>query len=1015
MSWGFPALARARRWLLAFVLALACVLPSLAFGSDDYALAEPGDWVDVYKLEGAELETEASASDGALYLLSDAQVRWDGESSEFYYRLVTKVSEPDALSDAGSIQLSYDPSYEELTIHGIAITRDGRTSDRLASARVDVLQREESLERRLLDGERTVSIEIEDLRVGDRIEYSYTRSGSNPVWRGHHFRTFPLEYSVPVRVLRARLTVPRQRYSNLQYRNGSLEPTVTMEGQETTYEWARRSVPGADSDGDAPSWHLGAQAVQVSSFRSWRDIIEREMPLYASPEKVSAPLQALIDEIRQEHAEPEARLREILARVQADIRYLGIELGVGGFVPRDPSVVFERRFGDCKDKSLLMVTMARAMGIDAFPAIVDTNNRVAMNEMIPTPAYFDHVIVLARIGEESFWLDPTRTLQSGALGEIYQPHFGKAMVLEPGAVDLVEMTPSDSDIVTVLIDEVFDLSRSFDGSAATYRIASQYKSYRADFIREDLRADGVEELQERFFNYYKRKRPGLAVAEAMTVVDDLDENILTVHESYTIDDPWRWDPEDSRFEFSASPYEVESNLGKPDVVDRSAPYAKTHPIHTIQKTAVILPFGRAVDVETIATEHPAFRFSKETRYDAGANTVALEYRYVSKADAVAAEDLDSYLLKVDEADDLGWYWVSTRHLSERGEAGFVDYSQLIGFAALGYMFLLPPGWFVYRRLRPVVEHPDAEYFPVGRLKFLVMSVLTGGLYVAYWGYRNWLSIKRRDASKVTPRLLGMFFALSYFWFVRDVNRTAVQRGVETLPGAAWFGLGLLVWSVGSAMGMSELGAHRLPLSAQLGVQTLNSLIATGWLLPCVSLVGRLNRNTPAGLHENSRFRMDAWLAILVCLPLVLVSLNGSWPTSEPTNVSPSAIAHLEERELLDEGESVELFRAPNDLTFRRAASVITDRKVLRYWASEDLDHWYSAKAAYDEIVAMTFEGASGLGPTRAHFVRRQGDSVDLLLPAAEGEGAEVIRRLVSRSPAATVTYKGLDGFATEAE
>jgi hypothetical protein len=56
----------------------------------------------LYTLEKADLDMKGTGRDGALYLLSDSQARWDGRKSELYYRVVSMVSEPDALSDAGS-------------------------------------------------------------------------------------------------------------------------------------------------------------------------------------------------------------------------------------------------------------------------------------------------------------------------------------------------------------------------------------------------------------------------------------------------------------------------------------------------------------------------------------------------------------------------------------------------------------------------------------------------------------------------------------------------------------------------------------------------------------------------------------------------------------------------------------------------------------------------------------------------------------------------------------------------
>ncbi len=997
--------------LLVTLLLLAWAGSASAADHAGYAVDDPASWVEVYSLDQADLDPKGTGSNGALYVLSDKQERWDGQSSEFYFRLVTKVSEPDALSHVGSIQIAFDPAYQQLAIHDISLIRDGRVIDKLATARIDLLRREESLEKRLLDGHRTVAIEIEDLRVGDLVDYSYTVTGEHPVLRGHYFATFSLEYGVPVGVIRVRLTVPEEQYLNINYLNGRLEPSVSTAAEMLTYEWLERNSQGYDSFDDAPNWYLSGLAVQISSFRSWQDVIQFEMPFYSVPEIESPQLQAAIDQIRQEHPEPKARLRAILARIQSEIRYLGIELGEGGYVPRDPSLVFGQRFGDCKDMSLLMVTMARAMGISAFPAIVDSNKRVGRNGISPTPGYFDHVIVLARIGSESYWLDPTRTLQFGTIDHVFQPNFAEAMVLEPGNVDLIEMKTHDSTSPTIEIEEVFDLAKSFDGVPADYRVTSRYHSYRADSIRESIRRDGIDKVQERFLNYYRQTYPDLAMAEMFEVADDVDANIVTLREHYVIENAWQWDSGKNRFQFSSSPDEIESALDMPSMPQRSAPYARSHPVHVRQKTTVILPFSASIDEDEIEVEHAAFRFAKKTTVDDSQNATIMEYRYASKADAVLAEDFESFLAKLKQADDLTWFWARSPHLSESGDADLTDYGTLFAFWMLGYMILVPPAWFFYRHWRPVTIPHGTHYYPISRFKLFAMEILTFGVYPIYWAYRNWLSIKERDASKVAPKLFGLFYPITYFWLVRDVNRAAAAINQPPVRFPALWAVALLICGSLGFLDPPRFLADHLAAAASPTFALFLMVMTIACLIPCVDVIGRLNQQTPAGLNQNSRFGVESWLAVLIFLPASVFAVDLGYPTRDIGNVEPEVVEYLSELELVDPGEVIESFRAPSHFHFRHAGSVITDQKVLRYWTSDDLSYWYSEKAGYDDIVAITFESDPDSRETRAQFVRRQGDSVNLVLPEAEGEVVEVIKRLVERSPAAVVTYSGMDEIA----
>ena len=91
---------RARAWSLVFrATILGLPLPTPAVGQfREFEVGPPEAWVRPYRLAG----------DGAQYLLADSQTRWDGEDSAGYYRVVTRVAEPEALSEASSLQPSFN-------------------------------------------------------------------------------------------------------------------------------------------------------------------------------------------------------------------------------------------------------------------------------------------------------------------------------------------------------------------------------------------------------------------------------------------------------------------------------------------------------------------------------------------------------------------------------------------------------------------------------------------------------------------------------------------------------------------------------------------------------------------------------------------------------------------------------------------------------------------------------------------------------------------------------------------
>src|SRR5262249_46223415 len=129
--------------------------------------------------------------------------------------------------------------------------------------------------------------------------------------------------------------------------------------------------------------------------------------------------------------------------VQDEVRYLGFEEGVMGHMPHDPFLVFQRRFGDCKDKTFLLHFLLHLMGISSTPVLVDISAGKALTEMLPTPFAFNHIILRITIDDVDYWVDPTISLQGGSLVKNYFPNYYWGLPLAKGTSSLVPLPDCD--------------------------------------------------------------------------------------------------------------------------------------------------------------------------------------------------------------------------------------------------------------------------------------------------------------------------------------------------------------------------------------------------------------------------------------------------------------------------------------------------------------------------------------------------------------------------------------------
>lgn len=142
-------------------------------------------------------------------------------------------------------------------------------------------------------------------------------------------------------------------------------------------------------------------------------------------------------------------LEALTRAVQQEVRYVAVEVGVGGFRPSSPEETLDRRWGDCKDKALLLIDMLAASGIPAHPALALASDDERIDREIPSPTQFNHMIVAVpatavAVGEGDavaggyLFVDPTQPLGGGRwLAPDVQGQ--DALVALPGGGELVRI------------------------------------------------------------------------------------------------------------------------------------------------------------------------------------------------------------------------------------------------------------------------------------------------------------------------------------------------------------------------------------------------------------------------------------------------------------------------------------------------------------------------------------------------------------------------------------------------
>jgi len=625
---------------LAALLLCAPLTATAQSGARAWTVGPPGAWVRPQALPSADTPLRAAADSGRLYLLVDHQVRVGTPVSD-YHRFAWTALSTAGVQNASEIQVRFDPAYERLVIHHVRLLREGKDVFSFRPADVRVIQQERSLDEQIYSGELTAVIFLRDLRPGDTLDYAYSLDGANPIISGAYDDELSLAYDAPVRLVRHVVQVPAGHSLSIAPRNTRIVPTEEASGAWRTYTWSVTDVPATAADDDEPGWFDPDPRIGVSSFGSWADVADWARGLFDEQLQPSPEITALANRFRAVPGGPRAAAAEATRFVQDEVRYLGIEMGPSSHQPHPPAQVLRQRFGDCKDKALLLVAVLRELGIDAVPALVDTERRRGLDAEQPSPFAFDHAIVQAVIDGRTVWIDATESDMGGALEDRDPPEFERALVLRPGTRALTTIPLPDTREPGVVLKETITIGR--DGRPTRLDAETTFRRTEADGMRSHLATTPAQELAKSYLEDYARDFPDIKALGAPVVRDDRARNVVVVSESYEVTSFWKNGKRDLRA------WSIENHLPTRVGATRATPLAVPHPMHVRHELVVRADAAFHLGKYDAHIDGQAFAFTSALRASGREMTLVFDYR--SLADSVLPEGMKAHTQAMERLDD----------------------------------------------------------------------------------------------------------------------------------------------------------------------------------------------------------------------------------------------------------------------------------------------------------------------------------------------------------------------------
>ena len=702
---------------------------------------------------------------GYQYLLIDLQENLIKQALFRHYAI--KILNSEGVQSMSDISVSYDPKYQKLEFHKIVIIRDGSEIDKLKAATIQNIQRETNMERSLYDGSMSAIVNLSDVRAGDIIEYSFSITGFNPVNKGNYGTSFYHQYTSPVNQIYNRLITDDKKPINYKLYDGADKPKIESINNQTEYSWEINGLDYKLYDNNVPYWYEDQKKVSFSTFSSWNDVVNWALPLYNSSNSG-----IILNNSNEEVISEEGKILKAIRLVQDDVRYLGFESGTSAYKPNDPKKVFNQRYGDCKDKSLLLVTLLREQGIDAYPVFVNTSIQNEIIKRLPSNTVFDHCIVNLEFEGKQYFIDPTLSNKGGNLEHFSTPNYKKGLRIKNGESDLIEIKGSNTSEVT--INETITVDSI--GKGAIFLIKSTYKGGKADYMRSYFNTNSKEIIQREFSDFYSSLYPGIESTDTVlfTDVDRDSQNIVTVEEYYKVNKFWSNSDDNTYQYFEVYPLVLESLINYPQVTatNRSMPYHLGTSYKFHQNTSVNLPEQWNIEPTNITINGNTFSYKNIIK--GYGTSLTVEHKYELKKEVIEGSELVDFQKKHEEIQNQLPYYLTYNQNLGGFKLSWVSCILVLFTIGIGLYFAIN----IYKNYNPR-PHIGAEGLKInGWLILPAIGITLTPIKMifellketSYYDENSWLSFANStlESSNTLIALFGLELIYNYLFLIYSI-------------------------------------------------------------------------------------------------------------------------------------------------------------------------------------------------------------------------------------------------------
>ncbi len=564
-----------------------------------------------------------SASDypqaGALILLDDTRVVLTDEGNTTQRHLLVKLFKKRGIEEWGDMKQRYDKSYQKVKID---VARTFKPDSSIVEPPQDAISDVSAPEVQWASAYSNAMMKVisfAGLEPGSVIEYKWevksVKKGDglfsqlfgwlkgkhkNDFWTGTRFQS-----TDPIVKKSFSLDAPADLKFKPTVLHGEITPQKREEGKRVIYTWKVRDEGQIIEEPNMPSLEQIVPRLLLTTFRDWRDVAKWFAKKFYPQAKPVGQVKREVTTLTSGDTTEKEKIRDIFLFVVREIRTVYLPLGQAGYKPNPASQVLDNRYGDYRDKAVLLVSLLKGAGIEAYPAFVN-HSQVEIDEDLPSPGQFNDLIVAVPQANGGYlWLDPAA--ENSAWGYLPPNEQGtKALVVGPDGGEIVNIPLLPPEENRSLASMKLDLAP--DGGLSGM-VISQCTGFPDQMARRSLKDKTPQELEKFFQEAANRISQGTElVSDSLT---DLKNLKTPVRISLTFKSP-----EYAMLEGEMMLFEVPSNLFTFFGVFPTLPFRKydmiiPSPVTIEEKTTIEVPPGYRVAhlPEEMKIDKPVGEFS----------------------------------------------------------------------------------------------------------------------------------------------------------------------------------------------------------------------------------------------------------------------------------------------------------------------------------------------------------------------------------------------------------------------